>query len=76
MARIWPEAAQLPRFLEHIPSEWGANNTKKVDRNFFFAILTSLAGEYVEQLVLDLRKQRIEQQANRNARPQSLGVAP
>ena len=59
-----------------MPSEWSAQNTKKVDRNFFFGILTSLAGEYVEQLVLDLRKQRIEQQASRNARPQNIGVAP
>ena len=61
IARIMPEAMLLPTFNEYMPTEWTANNTKKIDRDFFFTVLTSIAGEYVEQLVLDIRQQRINQ---------------
>ena len=55
IARVWPEAMQLPRFPEYMPSEWNVQQPKKIERNFFFGILISLAPEYVEQLVLDIR---------------------
>jgi len=38
----------MPRFVEHMPAEWSVQNAKKVDRNFFFGVLISLAPEYVE----------------------------
>ena len=38
-----------------MPSEWNVQQPKKIERNFFFGILISLAPEYVEQLVLDIR---------------------
>jgi len=46
--RVWPEAVKLPRFLEYMPTEWQLQNVKKIERNFFFGILISLAPEYVE----------------------------
>jgi len=48
IGRIWPEAVKLPRFLEHMPSDWQIQNVKKIERNFFFGVLISLAPEYVE----------------------------
>ena len=58
-----------------MPSEWNVNNTKKIDRDFFFSVLTSIAGEYVEQLVLDIRQQRINQQAGRVVQQQAITVS-
>ena len=68
IGRIWPQAQQLPRFTEYLPSEWGANSLKKIERNYFFGILITLAPEYVEQLVLDIRSQRLNAQANNAGR--------
>ena len=59
ISRIWPEAQRLPRFSEYMPDEWSVQNPKKIERNFMFGILISLAPEYVEQLILDIRSQRI-----------------
>lgn len=75
IARVWPEAHQLPLFAEYMPSEWSLANSKKIERNFFFGILISLAPEYVEQVVLDIRSQRLNQQAGRVVRPQSVNVS-
>ena len=58
VARIWPQAAELPEFLPHMPDEW-RQDLKKVERSFFWAVLTTLAPEFVEQLVLDVRQQRL-----------------
>ena len=52
---MWPEAASLPRFLEYIPSDWNLQNVKKIERNFMFGVLISLAPDFVETLVLDIR---------------------
>ena len=59
--RIWPNAMLLPSFNEYMPDEWSIANPKKLERAFFWAILISLAPEYVEQLILDIRTQRINQ---------------
>ena len=40
-----------------------------------FGILISLAPEYVEQLVLDIRQQRINQNAGRVVKPQAIAVS-
>ncbi len=44
---------------------------KKIERSFFYGVLISLtlAPEYMEELVLDIRKQRISQQLNKVVRP-------
>ena len=60
MARVWPEAVKLPRFLEYMPDNYNGN--KDTDRTFFYQILCTLGVEFVEALILDIRRQRIEQQ--------------
>ena len=45
VARIWPEAQQLPRMREYLPSEWSLQQPKKIQRDFFFSILITLAPE-------------------------------
>ena len=52
--KIWPEAVQMPQFSDYVPSDWTANS-KKTERSFFWSILISLAPEYVDQLVKDVR---------------------
>jgi len=60
--------------LEHIPDDWNLQNIKRIERNYMFGILVSLAPEYVEQLVLDIRAQRLNQQVNKARRQQPIGV--
>ena len=52
--RIWQQAVQLPDFAEHMPGDWTGNH--KTERPFFYGVLTSLAPEYVEQLIIDCRR--------------------
>ena len=75
ISRIWPEAQRLPRFSEYMPDEWSVQNPKKIERNFMFGILISLAPEFVEHLVLDIRQQRIDQNAGRVVKPQAIAVS-
>ena len=75
IARIWPEAMKLPRFAEYMPDEWSLDNPKKIERDFVFGVLVTLAPEYMEQLVLDIRKQRIDQNAGRVIKPRVITVA-
>ena len=55
IGRLWPEAQQLPRFSEYLPDDWTLQNPKKIERNFFFGILISLAPQFMETVVLDVR---------------------
>ena len=67
---------QLPRFLEYMPNQWSLQYQKKIDRNFFFGVLSTLSPEFVEQLVLDIRAQRINSAANRqNNQQQVIGMS-
>ena len=75
IARVWPQATQLPRFNEYIPNEWSLQNPKKIERAFFFGVLISLAPEYVEQLILDIRNQRLEQNAGKVVQQQAINVS-
>ena len=75
IARVWPEATQLPRFNEYVPNEWSLASPKKIERDFFFGVLISLAPEYVEQLILDIRSQRIEQNAGKVVQQQAINVS-
>ena len=58
LSRIWHQAAQLPDFLGYMPSEYSAES-KKTDRNFFWAVLITLANDFCEQLIIDCREQRL-----------------
>ena len=58
-----------------MPTEWTLQQAKKIERDFMFGILVSLAPEYVEQLVLDIRQQRINQNAGRVVKPQAIAVS-
>ena len=75
VARIWPQATELPDFLLHMPDEW-QQDLKKVERSFFWAVLTTLAPEFVEELVLDVRRQRLGAAQERLLQPRQINVAP
>jgi len=60
---------------EYLPSEWGLANPKKIERNWFFGVVTSLAPEYIEMVVLDIRSQRINKQAGRVVQPSTITVS-
>lgn len=55
IARIWPEAQQLPQFSEYMPSDWSLQVAKKIERDFMYGILITLAPEYVERTVDQFR---------------------
>ena len=74
MQRVWADAVRLPQFQEHMPDEW--NGSSKTERTFFWAVLTTLAPEYTEQLVLDCREQRITASQNRVNAPRVIQLAP
>ena len=65
--RIWEQAVRLGNFRAYMPDEWNGNS--KTERTFFWDILTTLAPEYVEELVKDCRRQRLGMAAARNAEP-------
>ena len=56
--RMWPEALKDRTFLKFMPDEWEGG--KRVDRTFFWHVLTTLQPEYVDALIEDCRKQRRE----------------
>jgi hypothetical protein len=63
IARIWPEAMQLPQFGEYMPPDWSLEHAKKIERGFMYGVLTTLAPDYVEKIVDKFRRQRFDQQA-------------
>jgi len=56
-----------------MPDEWSAES-KKTERGFFYAVLITLAREYVENLVLDCRIQRLGLAEQRLLQPRPLSV--
>ena len=54
IANIWQEAIKLNNFLDYMPDEWSVKQSK-VERSYFWAILISLAEEYVEALIKNCR---------------------
>ena len=45
---------KLPDFKDYVPSDWSAQ-AKKTERPFFWAVLITLAADFVEHLVNDVR---------------------
>ena len=74
VARQWPQAIQLEHFQAHMPDEWRGDN--KTERPFFYAVLASLAPDYVQELIKDCRLQRMEAAANRATLPRQINIAP
>ncbi len=58
-----------------MPEEW-RHDLKKAERTFFWAVLTTLAPEFVEQLVLDVRSQRLGAAQEKLLQPRQINVAP
>ena len=48
VARLWPEAHNLPQMEEFLPSDWDLDHPKRIERNFFMGILMHLAPEFLE----------------------------
>ena len=51
-------------------------DAKKAERAFFWAVLMTLAPEYVEQLVLDVRQQRLGAAQEKLLQPRQINIAP
>ena len=58
-----------------MPEEWLADS-KKAERSFFYAVLMTLAPEYLEQLVLDVRQQRLGAAQEKLLQPRQINIAP
>ena len=54
MHRVWNDAIQINGFMGFIPDDWEQAH-HRTDRRFFYGILATIAGDFVEQLVLDSR---------------------
>ena len=65
----------MPDFVAYMPSEFSAVN-KKTERNFFWAILATLASEFCEQLIIDCREQRLRAAQERDLAPRAINIAP
>ena len=65
----------MPGFNDHVPEEWLADS-KKAERSFFYAVLMTLAPEYLEQLVLDIRQQRLGAAQEKLLQPRQINIAP
>ena len=58
IARVWPDAITIPGLQDWFPDEW--RGAKRVDRKFFWAILTTEHPRYVEALIRGAQNARAE----------------
>ena len=73
--RTWPSAIQHPDFKKYMPDTWTA--TRKTERKFFWTILSTLQTDFVEHLIKDCRKQRVESHVVKPIKvPKDLRIAP
>ena len=49
VGRVWPDAISIPGFRDWIPDEW--REAKRVDRKFFWGILSTEHPQFVEALI-------------------------
>lgn len=74
--RIWPQVIVIDQFASHMPDAW-INNSTKVQREFFYGVLATLAPQYVGDLIKDCRDQRHALAVSRGAGgPQQITIAP
>ena len=55
-----------------MPDDW--TGSSKTERTFFWDVLVTLAPEYVEELVLDCRRQRMTAAQQRVNAPRAINV--
>ena len=60
-------ALQIPGFADHIPDTWA--NSKKVERPFFWGVLTTLNQDFVVDLLQNIRAQRTARRMTVHAKP-------
>ena len=56
VVNCWEDALRLPGVWDHFPDEW--EGCRRVDRKFFWGILSSLHPAYVKELVIGSRNAR------------------
>ena len=54
---VWLDAQDLPELNRYLPDQWEPTS-KTLDRNFFYGILSTLAPNYVSNLIIDCREKR------------------
>ena len=54
--KTWDNACTIKDFSKYMPDEW--NCAKKVERKFFWDVLSTLSYEYVDQLIEECRELR------------------
>ena len=57
IANVWVLAMQIENFKDYLPADWKPAN-HKVERAFFWNILSALNPEFVDQLITNCRDQR------------------
>jgi hypothetical protein len=73
--KMWPQAIRHPDFLRYLPDEWGPEY-HKTERDFFFAILTTLCPGFMESLISDCYAQRRSLKLDKETGPNYLQIAP
>ena len=56
--KIWVKALLVKDFLKYMPNDW--TTSKKVQREFFYTILCTLAKDFVIKLIQECQEQRYE----------------
>jgi hypothetical protein len=70
----WEMACQIKHFRMYIPDEW--TTAKKCERRFFWNILSTLAHDWVVELVKQSHKLRIEARQNKQNQVRMNYVVP
>ena len=77
----WPEfgiertiahACSVRHFVKHIPTEW--DTARKVERDFYWGILCTLATDWVQKMMDDCRKQRDDARQSKLQPPEMIDV--
>lgn len=67
VGKLWNEAFQVPGFKDYLPDQWTAPS--KVDRDYFFNILTYLAGNWINSFVREAKAIRHERMMLKKRKP-------
>ena len=70
LENIWPLALQIPGVRDYLPDHW--LSWKRIDRIYFWAIVTTLNEDWVRALVEDCYAQRKDEKAKQQQ--QSAGL--
>ena len=56
VANVWPDAIRIPGVWDYFPNEW--EGARRVDRKFFWAVLSTQHPDYVKHLIRGSREAR------------------